>query len=179
MARPLRALEKAGVETTTVPASSTRGLDPEKIRAALRRNTRALVTCHASNVSGAISPIAELGALCRENGIVFILDAAQNAGSLPIDVASMGIDLLAFPGHKGLLGPQGTGRLFVAPGICLATLVEGGTGIESVSPEQPEDLPWRLESGTPNTPGIAGLAAGLGVVLERGVEALFSIAATL
>ncbi|PKL23108.1 MAG: cysteine desulfurase [Spirochaetae bacterium HGW-Spirochaetae-3] len=172
VARPLHALERAGIEVTRVRSSPDDGLDPDRVKEALRVSTKAVVTCHASNVSGTVSPVRELGALCRAHGVRFIVDAAQTAGSLEIDMEAMGIDLLAFPGHKGLLGPQGTGGLAVARGIRLETLVEGGTGTASESLDQPEDLPERLESGTPNTPGIAALGAGAAFVLERGIGAI-------
>lgn len=170
--RPLRAMERQGVVVSKALSSPEAGLTPEALLAALRPDTAAVVTCHASNVSGALSPIAKLGAICRERGIVFIVDAAQSAGSLPIDVEAMGIDLLAFPGHKGLYGPQGTGGLYVAPRLSLETIAQGGTGTESSSLEQPEGMPERLESGTPNTPGLAGLAAGARWVLAQGVLAI-------
>lgn len=172
VSRPLRALEARGIVVQKVPSSPSSGLDPDEVRRAIRPDTRALVTCHASNVGGAISPVAELGRLCRERGIVFIVDAAQSIGHIAIDVEAMGIDLLAFPGHKGLLGPQGCGGLYVAPSLTLSTIVEGGTGTESASLEQPLSMPDRLESGTPNTPGLAGLAAGAAYILGRGVEAI-------
>jgi len=172
VARPLRALERRGVIVTKVYSSPSTGLDPDAVRAAVRPETMLVATCHASNVSGAISPIAGLGALCRERGIAFLVDAAQSAGSIPIDVEAMRIDMLAFPGHKGLLGPQGTGGLYVAQSLELSTLIEGGTGSESRSVEQPMRMPDRFESGTPNTPGIAGLAAGTRYILERGAEAI-------
>jgi cysteine desulfurase family protein len=170
--RPLWSLERQGVAVTKAPTSPTAGLDPDEVRKAILPGTRLVVTGLASNVGGAVSPVADIGAVCRERGIPFLVDAAQGAGSIPIDVAAMGIDLLAGPGHKGLLGPQGTGFLYIAPGLELATLVEGGTGTESMRPEQPAALPERHESGTPNTPGFAGLAAGARFVLETGVGAI-------
>lgn len=170
VARPLRALERSGVEVTKVRSSPEDGLDPDQVRAAFRTTTKVLVTSHASNVSGTLSPIRELGRLCREHEIRFIVDAAQTAGSVEIDMADMDIDILAFPGHKGLLGPQGTGGLALAEGIQLQTVIEGGTGTASESLDQPDGLPERLESGTQNTPGIAGLGAGASYVLDRGVR---------
>jgi cysteine desulfurase family protein len=167
--RPLRSLEKRGVTVARTRGSPSIGLDPDELVAALTPATRMVATAHASNVSGAISPIAEIGAICKDRGILFLVDAAQSAGSLPIDVVSMGIDLLAFPGHKGLLGPQGTGGLYIAPGLVLEPLVEGGTGTDSRSPEQPASCPERYESGTSNGPGIAGLGAAVRYLLEVGV----------
>jgi cysteine desulfurase family protein len=179
VARPLHTLERRGFLVSRVPSSPSTGLDPDAVRAAIRPDTRLVVTCHASNVSGAISPISEIGALCRGRGIVFLVDAAQSAGSIPIDVEAMCIDMLAFPGHKGLLGPQGTGGLYVSPSVALSTVIEGGTGSESRSLEQPDRMPDRFESGTPNTPGIAGLGAAARFVLERGVEAIGQVEAGL
>jgi cysteine desulfurase family protein len=170
--RPLWALAQRGVKITKARTSPTAGLDPDEVKKALGPATRLVVTGLASNVGGAISPVAGIGSLCRELGIPFLVDAAQGAGSIPIDVEAMGIDLLAAPGHKGLLGPQGTGFLYIAPGLELATLVEGGTGTESSHYEQPDSLPERHESGTPNTPGIAGLGAALRFILATGVEAI-------
>jgi cysteine desulfurase family protein len=172
VSRPLYALEKRGVEVSRVTSSPSTGLDPDAVRAAIKKNTKLVVTCHASNVSGAISPVAEIGALCRDRGVLFLVDAAQSSGSIPLDVGAMRIDLLAFPGHKGLLGPQGTGCLYIAPSLQLDTIVEGGTGVNSREAIQPEDPPERYESGTPNSPGIAGLCAGARYLLEAGVEAI-------
>ena len=124
---------------------------------------------HCSNVTGAIQPLEEIGSATRKNGTALLVDAAQSAGSIPIDVEGMNIDFLAAPGHKGLFGPQGTGFLYIAEGIELSPLVVGGTGGFSSLYEQPEELPERFESGTPNTPGIAGLKAGAEFVSATGV----------
>ncbi len=170
VARPLEALRARGVGVTKVPTPPERGLDPAAVEAALLPETKLVVVCHASNVAGTINPIAEIGELCRRRGIAFLVDAAQTAGCLPIDVRAMGIDLLAFPGHKSLFGPQGTGGLCIAPGIALDPLVEGGTGTESESLLQPESCPERYESGTLNLPGIAGLGAGIRFILDEGLK---------
>ena len=167
--RPLWALAAAGVEVTRLPTDPRDGVDPDALRRALRPGTRMVVLTHASNVTGTVNPIGAVGRLCRDRGILFLVDAAQTAGSFPIDVEELCIDLLAFPGHKGLLGPQGTGGLYVSPAVALRPLAEGGTGSHSQSPEQPEQRPDRYESGTPNTPGIAGLGAAVEFVLEKGV----------
>jgi cysteine desulfurase family protein len=172
VARPLEALAARGVLVEKLPASPESGLDPGRLEEALSRPARLVVLCHASNVSGTLNPVAELGALCKARGVPFLLDAAQTAGSIPIDLSTLPVDLLAFPGHKGLLGPQGTGGLWIGPGLELEPLVEGGTGSESRSLLQPAALPERHESGTPNTPGIAGLGAALRWLLERGVGAM-------
>jgi selenocysteine lyase/cysteine desulfurase len=140
------------------------------VAAALRDNTKLMVFNHISNVTGTENPIAEIGRLCRERGVLFLVDASQSAGVRPIDVMAMHIDLMAFPGHKGLLGPQGTGGLYIAEGIEVRPLREGGTGSRSEMRTQPLDRPERYESGTLNTPGIAGLAAGVRYLLNEGVE---------
>jgi len=170
VARPLESLKAKGIEVTKVPVSPLWGINPADIAKAVQKNTRMVVLNHASNVTGTVNPIAEIGAFCREQGLVFLVDAAQTAGVLPIDVQKMNIDLLAFPGHKGLLGPQGTGGLVISPAISLQPLKEGGTGSDSKSLFQPEQSPDRYESGTANTPGIAGLGAGVRFILEEGLE---------
>jgi cysteine desulfurase family protein len=168
--RPLKALEQRGVQVTAVPCASDGALDPADVEAALRPETRLAAMLHGSNVLGTILPIAEIGKVCRHRGVPFLVDAAQTAGAYPIDVEAMHIDLLAFAGHKGLYGPHGTGGLVVRPGVALETWVEGGSGVESASETMPEALPARLEAGTHNAAGIAGLLAGVRFVLEQGVE---------
>jgi len=170
--RPLTALQKSGVAFSIAQADPLGVVDPVSVERLIQPNTRLIAMLHASNVSGAIEPVAALGRLSREHGITFLLDAAQSAGSIPIDVQAMHIDLLAFPGHKGLLGPQGTGGLYVSEKVDLRPLKEGGTGSESNSPHQPACYPDRLESGTLNLPGIAGLNRSVGYVLRRGVETI-------
>jgi len=168
--RPLKALERRGVAVTAVPCARDGALDPADVGAAIRPETRLIAMLHASNVLGTILPVAEVGALAHRCGILFLVDAAQTAGAYPIDMESMKVDLLAFPGHKGLFGPHGTGGLVVRPGISLETWVEGGSGAESAPETMPEALPLRLEAGTQNVSGIAGLLAGVRFVLEQGVE---------
>lgn len=158
-----------GVDFSILPCDHEGRCDPEQAAALLRPSTRLLVCSHASNVCGTIQPIRELGAFCRERGLLFMVDAAQSAGVLPLDVKADGIHLLAFTGHKALLGPQGTGGLYVDPMIRLGTIIEGGTGSLSESMEQPEFMPDMLESGTPNTPGLAGLKAGIDYICEQGM----------
>ena len=170
--RPLYALRREGVELTVVPAGSDGIVDPEQISRALRPSTRMLAVGHVSNVCGSIQPIGEIAAICRAAGALFLVDAAQSAGYIDLDVVSTGIDLLAAPGHKGLLGPPGTGLLYVAPGVALRPTVEGGTGTSSTSEEQPLTMPDGFEAGTHNLPGIAGLKAGVEFILERGIDAI-------
>jgi selenocysteine lyase/cysteine desulfurase len=135
-------------------------------------NTKLAVLSHASNVAGTVNPIAQIGAVMREAGVLFLVDAAQSAGILPIDVQADHIDLLAFPGHKSLLGPMGTGGLYVGERVDLRCFREGGTGTASEAPEQPRQMPYRLEAGTMNVHGLSGLAAGIKFILQNGVEAI-------
>jgi cysteine desulfurase family protein len=172
--RPLEALKKIGVECTKVETSPITGVNIEKVKTAIKKNTKLMVFSHISNVSGTVNPVCEMGALCRERGVVFLVDAAQSAGAVSIDVDKMNIDLLAFPGHKGLLGPQGTGGLYIREGISLVPLRQGGTGNQSELLIQPEQSPFKYESGTLNTPGLAGLGAGVRYILQEGVGAIQS-----
>ena len=171
--RPLRALEQQGVEVTIVPCSARGFLDPADVEMAIRPNTRMIVLNHASNVVGTLLPVAEVGRIARRHGPLLLVDAAQTAGAYPIDVEADKIDLLAFTGHKSLLGPMGTGGLYIGERVNLRELEplkRGGTGSRSELEEQPDFLPDMCESGTLNTVGIAGLLAGVRFVLERGVD---------
>jgi len=166
--RPLEALKRLRhIEVDYVPTNGKGELDPNRVEAAFRSNTRLVAVTHSSNLLGTIVPIRELGEISFRKGAKLLVDAAQSAGSLPIDVQEMHIDLLAFPGHKGLMGPQGTGGLYIHPELALEPLMYGGTGSSSESPEQPSARPDRYEAGTPNTVGIAGLSAGVNYVLEQ------------
>ncbi len=170
--RPLHALQNTGVEVTIVEAGSDGLVSPDDVKSAIRSNTRMIAVGHVSNVCGAIQPIRQLSAVCHDAGALFLLDAAQSAGYMEIDVMSSGIDLLAAPGHKGLLGPPGTGLLYVAPHVELKPIVEGGTGTSSTSLEQPLMMPDGYEAGTHNLPGIAGLKAGIEFIIERGIDTI-------
>lgn len=173
--RPLRELERQGVQLTVVCCKPDGTLDLDALRRAITPGTRVVVVNHASNVMGAILPVADIAKIAHEAGALLLIDAAQTAGTLPIDVTAMGIDLLAFTGHKGLQGPPGTGGLVISPTIDvseLVPLVRGGTGSRSEFEEQPNDLPDRYESGTPNGVGLAGLGAGVRWVLERTVDCI-------
>ena len=172
LVRPLTLAEKRGVKVTWVPGNGSGLLDWKQVHRAIRHDTRLVAVSHCSNVTGAIQPIEEIGAITRKSGVLLLVDAAQSAGTVPIDVKEMKIDLLAAPGHKGLYGPQGTGFLYIAEGIELRPLIVGGTGGFSSLDEQPEELPERFESGTLNTPGIAGLKAGVEFVASTGVAAI-------
>ena len=170
VARPLKFLEGEGVEVTKIPTDLYSGLDALRIEEAIKPDTRLVVCTHISNVTGTVNDISAIGAVCRDKGVLFLVDAAQSAGTRPIDVQEMRVDMLAFPGHKGLLGPQGTGGLYVRPGTELKTIIQGGTGTSSESLAQPESMPEKFESGTLNTPGLVGLAAGIQFILEIGIE---------
>ncbi|HTW93161.1 MAG TPA: aminotransferase class V-fold PLP-dependent enzyme [Tepidisphaeraceae bacterium] len=174
--RPLNALQQRGwLEQTRIAISPSTGLaDPEDFRRAIRPNTRLIAVTHASNVTGSVQAIGRIGAVAREHGIPFIVDAAQSIGHVPIDVQLEKIDLLAAPGHKSLLGPLGTGFLYVRPGIekILRPLKEGGTGSISESDTQPDFLPDKYEPGSHNAIGIIGLSEGVRWVAEQGVEKL-------
>ncbi len=170
--RPLCALQEQGVQVTRVQCARDGSLDPNQIAEAMNAKTRLVALIHASNVTGTILPIASVGALVRERGALFLVDAAQTAGVLPIDVEAMNIDLLAFPGHKGLLGPSGTGGLVVGERVALRPIRQGGTGTRSEEERQPTGLPEGFETGTLNSAGIAGLGAGVRFVLEHGTETI-------
>ncbi len=168
--RPLQALNALGVEVTAVAGDNIGYINPDDVRKVIKKNTKMIALLHASNVVGTIMPVAEIGMVAREYGLVYLVDAAQTMGYLDIDVQQMNIDLLAFPGHKCLYGPQGTGGLYIRDGLDLSPLKEGGTGSSSESPLQPEVMPDRYESGTPNTVGLAGLAAGVKYINEQGLD---------
>jgi len=167
--RPLTALaERSGVEVTVVDADKAGRVSPASLRDALRPETRLVALTHASNVTGTIAPAAAIKEAIGD--VPLLVDAAQTAGALHIDVETGGIDMLAFSGHKSLLGPQGTGGLYVSPAVDLPPLMFGGTGSRSESHEHPDFMPDKLESGTPNTVGLAGLLAGVQYLAERGVD---------
>lgn len=169
LARPLYAAAATGVSIDWVQADRNGYVTADAIMAAVRSDTRLVAVTHCSNVTGSVNPVAEIGALLRARGVLFLVDGAQSAGSLPVDVMAMNIDLFAAPGHKGLYGPQGTGLLYIAPGIELRPLLHGGTGSGSTELELPMELPERYESGTMNTPALAGLKAGVDFLLAQGV----------
>ena len=170
--RPLNGLAKLGVSYSLIPCSSKGELDPADILPFIQPHTRLIALVHASNVTGNFMPVGEVGKVARERGILLLVDAAQTIGKIPIHPEQLHIDLLAGPGHKGLLGPMGTGLLYVTPGLDLEPLWEGGTGTHSESLQQPKAWPERFESGTCNAPGLAGLAEGIAEVQRLGFEAI-------
>ena len=172
--RPIRQLEKKGVSFTRAQCELDDSLKPEKLLSCLRPDTKAVVMTHASNVFGTMLPIQEVGAFCKENGLVFILDSAQTAGVFPIDMEKMHIDILCFTGHKGLLGPQGIGGFILRDELVLKIepLISGGTGSLSNVETVPEFMPDRFEAGTPNLPGIFGLHAALNWLRKLGEKSL-------
>jgi len=168
--RPLFHLEQLGVELSFVKNDADGVIDLQDLEAKIKPNTKLIVISHASNVIGTLQPLAAIGAIAHKHGVHFMVDAAQSAGVYKIDMAAMQIDLLAFPGHKSLFGPPGTGVLILGEGITLTPWREGGTGLQSEELAQPTALPIYLESGTMNTVGIAGLGAGLKFILAEGME---------
>lgn len=173
VARPLRLLQERGVTVVKVAANPSGFINSRDFCAACSAAPTSLaVLGHVSNVTGTIQPLEEIGPWCRSHAVPLLVDAAQSAGLLPIDVTTMGIALLAAPGHKGLLGPVGTGFLYVQEGLNVEPVILGGTGANSHSDLMPEEMPERLESGTPNTPGLAGLSAGVDYLRSLGGDAV-------
>ena len=180
--RPLRNLEKRGIRLSIAPCASDGTLDAKDIGGVIASDTRLVVMTHASNVVGTLLPVAEVAAIAHRAGALLLVDVAQTAGIIPIDMTAMGIDLLAFTGHKELHGPPGIGGLVIADHIDIAQidpLICGGTGSRSESEEQPDDLPDKFESGTANLAGIAGLGAGLRWLKDRGIEEIHAHLKTL
>ncbi len=168
--RCVRGLEAEGsITITRIPNKNDGSLDLPRLPSLIKPNTRLIALTHASNVTGTIMPLKEVGETARKHGVTFLVDAAQTAGEIPIDIEELGIDLLAFTGHKSLLGPQGTGGLYIREGIDLQPLKRGGTGSESYLEHQPDTLPERFEAGTLNVAGIVGLGAAIEFLLQQGV----------
>lgn len=172
VSRPLRlAEERLGIELEFIRTEPATGLiDLDDLEKKLKKKTRLVAVVHGSNVCGTVQPLSDIAKLTRSYGALLLVDAAQTAGTYPIDLSSTPVDLLAFTGHKGMFGPMGTGGLYVRPGIDLDYVITGGTGSKSEHDTQPEFMPDRLEAGTPNAGGLAGLAAGVRFVLEKGVN---------
>ena len=171
--RPLYRLEKQGIIALDfVPGDRQGRVKMEDFAALIRPNTRAIVCTHASNLTGNMVDVAAVGRIAKEHGLLLIVDASQTAGAVPIDMEAMGIDILCFTGHKGLMAPQGTGGLCIREGVEVRPFKVGGSGIHSYDTEQPMDYPTRLEAGTLNSHGIAGLSAALDFLEETGIEAI-------
>ena len=168
--RPLYLKEKEGTELTIIPADKKGRIRYDLLESSVKSNTSAIVLTHASNLSGNVTDLAFVSNFAKKYGLLLIVDASQTAGSLPINVVKMGIDILCFTGHKGLFGPQGTGGLYVREGLTLSPLKSGGSGIHSFDRQHPTDMPTALEAGTLNGHGIAGLNAGLDYILSTGVK---------
>ena len=168
--RPITSLTPKGVQATSVPVSANGTVDLDQLRAAVTPYTKLVAVTHASNVTGAIQPLADVSSIAKAQGALLLVDAAQTLGHATIDVDALSIDLLAAPGHKGLLGPLGTGFLYISPNVNsreLSELRQGGTGTSSELLEQPESLPEKYEAGNANVPGLFGLDAGVQFVLEQ------------
>ncbi len=173
--RPLNSLVRDGkISVTELPLTSAGIVDLEALPSLIRDNTRMVISTHASNVTGQIMPVAEIGTLCKQKGIYFLVDAAQTAGVYPVKIRDLNADLLVFAGHKGLLGPQGVGGLYIDKNVKIKPWREGGTGSRSEEEFQPELLPDYLEAGTMNVPGIAGLEAGVKFIEEVSLEKIRS-----
>jgi cysteine desulfurase family protein len=170
--RPLWHLEQQGVAVDWVDFDRHGTIDPDEVIARLRPNTRAVVINHGSNVIGTVQPVAPIGAVCRARGIPLVLDVSQTAGMIPLDMEELGAGVLCFTGHKSLQGPMGIGGMFVHESVELRQTRAGGTGVRSAQRHHLEEYPYRMEYGTPNLPGIAGLNAGVKWVLARGVAAI-------
>jgi cysteine desulfurase family protein len=172
--RPLRFLEKVlDAQITIIGPSEDFPIDLKALEKAITGKTSLIISTHGSNVTGDIFPIAEIARIARVHKTPFLVDASQTAGSLPINLSDLGIDMFVFTGHKALFGPQGTGGLYIKEEIELAPLKQGGTGSRSEYEEQPEFLPDKFESGTPNTVGIAGLGAGVRYILKTGIQKIW------
>lgn len=171
--RPLYRMQKEkGLELTIIPADKQGNLDYSDFESAIKEQTKAIIVTHASNVTGNIVDLEKISGICEKHGLYLIVDASQSAGVLPIDVQALKIDLLCFTGHKSLYGPQGTGGLYVRPGISLRPLKVGGSGIDTFNPQHPTSFPTALEAGTLNGHGIAGLGAGVHYLLDQTIEKL-------
>lgn len=163
-----------GCEATYLPFDAAGFIDPNDVRQAIRRNTKLVIVNHGSNVIGTVQPLKEIGCLCREHGITFVVDTAQTAGIVPIDMKEMNVDVVAFTGHKALMGSMGIGGLCIRKHVEVRQVRAGGTGVRSVEPYHLEEYPWRLEYGTPNMVGVAALWAGQDWLEENGVERVYA-----
>jgi len=173
--RPLYHRKHEGdIDVTYVPFDTRGYIDPDDVKRAFRKNTRLVIINHSSNIIGTVQPVAEIGRYCREAGIYFAVDASQSAGAVPIDVKAMNIDLLAFTGHKCLMGPTGIGGSYIGENVPIKCTIFGGTGVRSAHPFHLDEFPYRMEAGTLNTVGVAGLYAGVKWVLGEGIDNIHS-----
>lgn len=170
--RPLYQKEKEGAELTILRADAKGNISLSELENAIKENTKAVICSHASNVTGNLMPIEKIGKICKRHGLTFVLDAAQTAGAVPIEMQKMGIHVLCFTGHKGLFGPQGTGGICVDKSVNLPPFKRGGSGILSFEHEHPQEMPEALEAGTLNIHGLAGLHAAFDFLEETGIEVI-------
>jgi cysteine desulfurase family protein len=177
--RPLRHLQEEGVELTVVRCAPDGSVDPDQIADAMRPNTRLVVTTHGSNVTGTLLPIGTVASMTRGRGVPYLVDASQTAGAVPIDVGQLGVDMLACTGHKSLLGPTGTGALYVSESCSPRPLTRGGTGSRSDLETQPDFMPDMYEAGTLNVAGLIGLDAGMRYLIDKGVDTVEAHEASL
>ena len=168
--RPIYRIAEQGVTYSMLPADEKGVMQYDQLPRLLKKETKAIVITHASNLTGNVTDLRKVSDFAKENGLILIVDASQTAGCIPIDVQELGIDVLCFTGHKGLMGPQGTGGIYVREGLRIAPLKVGGSGVKSFDKEHPDTMPTALEAGTLNGPGIAGLGASLSWLLKQGVE---------
>jgi len=173
--RPINHLVRdGGVEATYVPFNGQGFVEPDDIKKAIKKNTRLVIVNHGSNVIGTIQPVAEIGAVCQERGVTFAIDSSQTAGVIPINMKQMNIDVLAFTGHKALLGSTGIGGMCVRKHVDIAQTRSGGSGVRSAYPYHIEEYPWRMEFGTPNMVGVASLWAGQDYIEQQGMDNIYA-----
>ena len=170
--RPLYEMEDVGVQLTILPADSMGNIRYEDVEKEIRPNTKAIVTTHGSNLTGNLLDISRIGEMASRHGLIYIVDASQTAGVFDIDVQKQHIDILCFTGHKGLLGPQGTGGIYVREGVEIRPLLSGGSGVQTYLRSHPPQMPTALEAGTLNGQGIAGLGAAVGYIQETGLDTI-------
>lgn len=171
--RPLYEMEEKGICLTILPCDKLGNISYDELEKNIRKETRAVICTHASNVTGNVIDIERVGSIVKKHGILLIVDASQTAGILPLDVEDMNIDVLCFTGHKGLLGPQGTGGMYVKEGLSIRPLITGGSGVQSYSRQHPQQMPTALEAGTMNIHGLAGLNAAIGYIKKTGKDVIY------
>lgn len=170
--RPLFEMQERGVELTIIESNRKGTVCYEDFEKAVRKNTKMIVCTHASNLTGNVTDVKRVGEIAKRNGLLFVVDASQTAGVFPIDVQQIQADVLCFTGHKGLLGPQGTGGMYVKPGVEIKPLKCGGSGVDTYNPHHPKEMPTALEAGTLNGHGIAGLLAAVSYIERTGIDAI-------